>query len=213
MSGVEVAQELKRDPRLKDIPLVAVTALAMLGDGDKLLHAGFDGYIAKPVDAEKFTDQIDAFLPQAKRSTVKISESPPGGAVEKAPRNGLTILAVDNVQASLDFTSSMLEHMGYTVLTATAMNEALSLARESVPDLIVSDVCMPGPGGFELIEEIKKDPRLKSIPFMFITSTAIDVAARQKGLALGAAKYLFRPIEPGQLLAEIEGCLDEMRRR
>ena len=212
MSGIEVAQELKRDPRLKDIPLVVVTAFAMLGDRDRLLDAGFDGYIAKPIDPEQFADQIDAFLPMVKRSTVKRPESPPGGAVERPPRNGFTILAVDNVQANLDFASSMLEHLGYTVLTATSMNEALSLARESAPHLIVSDVCSPGPGGYALIAEIKKDPRLKSIPFMFVTSTATDAAARQKGLALGAARYLFRPIEPRHLLAEIEACLDEKRR-
>jgi CheY-like chemotaxis protein len=71
MTGIDVARELKRDRRLKEVPLVAVTAFAMLGDRDKLLHKGFDGYIAKPIDPESFSDQIDAFLPLAKRSAAK----------------------------------------------------------------------------------------------------------------------------------------------
>jgi two-component system cell cycle response regulator len=63
MDGYAVAQQLKGHPVLKRIPLVAVTALAMVGDRDRVLASGFDGYIAKPIAPEAFVGQVEAFLP------------------------------------------------------------------------------------------------------------------------------------------------------
>jgi CheY-like chemotaxis protein len=62
MDGYEVARQLKNDPGLGQIPLVAVTALAMVGDRDKVLTAGFDGYIAKPIAPRTFVQQVESFL-------------------------------------------------------------------------------------------------------------------------------------------------------
>jgi len=62
MSGFEVALRLKSDDRLKHTPLVAITAFAMVGDREKVLAGGFDGYLAKPIDPEAFVAQIEAFL-------------------------------------------------------------------------------------------------------------------------------------------------------
>jgi CheY-like chemotaxis protein len=62
MDGYEVAAYLKRDPMLRRIPLVAVTALAMVGDREKVLAAGFDGYIDKPISPELFKKQVEGFM-------------------------------------------------------------------------------------------------------------------------------------------------------
>ncbi len=62
MDGYEVANFLKRDPMLRRIPLVAVTALAMVGDREKVLSAGFDGYIDKPISPELFKKQVEGFM-------------------------------------------------------------------------------------------------------------------------------------------------------
>lgn len=61
--GYEIARELKGNPNLKHTPLVAVTALAMVGDREKVLSAGFDGYIAKPIVPQTFVAQVESFLP------------------------------------------------------------------------------------------------------------------------------------------------------
>lgn len=60
--GVEVCHQLKKDPTLRDIPLVAVTAYAMVGDREKLLSQGFDGYLSKPMNPETFIDQVRPYL-------------------------------------------------------------------------------------------------------------------------------------------------------
>jgi CheY-like chemotaxis protein len=68
IDGYEVAQRIRLDPSLKGISLVAVTAYAMVGDRDRVLSAGFTGYIPKPINPEIFVGQVDAFLPPNKRS-------------------------------------------------------------------------------------------------------------------------------------------------
>ena len=62
VDGYEVARQIKRDPMFRRIPLVAVTALAMVGDREKVLAAGFDGYIDKPISPEVFVKQVEAFM-------------------------------------------------------------------------------------------------------------------------------------------------------
>lgn len=64
LGGCEVVRKLKADPVLRQVPVVAVTALDSRSDSDRLLAAGFDGYIAKPIEAETFTRQIVSFLPE-----------------------------------------------------------------------------------------------------------------------------------------------------
>lgn len=58
MSGVEVVRQLKSEPTLAQIPIVAVTAYAMFGDRERLLAAGFDDYLPKPIEAESFVDHV-----------------------------------------------------------------------------------------------------------------------------------------------------------
>lgn len=64
IDGYEVAHRLKANPLWRRAPLIAVTALAMVGDRDKVLMSGFDGYLSKPITPQTFTRQIEAFLPK-----------------------------------------------------------------------------------------------------------------------------------------------------
>jgi len=68
IDGYEVARRLRLYPPLKTVTLVAVTAYAMAGDREKVMAAGFNGYISKPINPELFLGQVEAFLPQDKRS-------------------------------------------------------------------------------------------------------------------------------------------------
>jgi CheY-like chemotaxis protein len=62
LDGYEVVRRLKSDPECCSIPTVAVTALAMVGDRDRVLRAGFDGYLPKPIDPEALVHQINGFV-------------------------------------------------------------------------------------------------------------------------------------------------------
>lgn len=71
---------------------------------------------------------------------------------------------------------------------------------------------MPENSGFDLLIAVRADPKLRTIPFILITSTMMDEKDRRRGLALGADRFLRRPIEPETLLAEIRGCLNQRSR-
>ncbi|SRR6266404_5744742 len=60
--GVEVCRQLKGDQALRDVPLIAVTAFAMVGDRENLLGEGFNGYLSKPINPQTFIDQITPYL-------------------------------------------------------------------------------------------------------------------------------------------------------
>jgi CheY-like chemotaxis protein len=66
MDGLEVLRLLKENSGARSIPIVAVTALAIVGDRERLLRAGFDGYISKPIDPEIFVAQMEALLRSAR---------------------------------------------------------------------------------------------------------------------------------------------------
>lgn len=209
IDGFEVARRMQANPILESIPLVAVTALAMVGDRDRVLAAGFNGYLPKPIDPETFVRQMEVFLHPRQHTSTPHSAAEATAGQPDMPSRGVTILAVDNQPVNLELAQCILEPFGYRVITAGGIAEGLALAREGGCDLILSDVCMFQESGYDFLEVIQRDPELRSIPFILITSTLMGEKDREKGLRLGAARFLRRPIEPEDLLAEIRGCLSE----
>jgi two-component system, cell cycle response regulator len=212
MDGCEVARRLKADPALRTVPLVAVTALAMVGDRDRILAAGFDNYLTKPINPETFVRQVELFFRSQGRPSLPFSPHPVAAENPADVSKHSTVLVVDNLPVNLQLARSILEPHGYLVLTAEGGDEALEMVRKVVVDLILSDICMAKGDGYDFIRAVKADPRLRDIPFVFLTSTMTDEKNRDKGLKLGATRFLFRPIEPAVLLAELEACLREARK-
>lgn len=211
IDGYEVARRFKADPQLRHIPLLALTAYAMVGDRDRACAAGFDGYFAKPIDPAAFMAAIEAYLPgkgvapAADQSRPGPGETVPGELSALHPRTRL--LLVDDGTFNLDFKRTLFEPAGYQVTTAADAATALSLLHEQAFDLVLSDVVMRGGSGFELLGRVRADPELRDLPFILLTSSCTDDRSRAIGIELGADRYLIRPIEPEALLAEIRNCL------
>jgi len=195
LDGFGVARELRRDARFAQTPLVAVTAFAMRDDRERVLAAGFDGYITKPIVPEEFVGQVEAFLRPAAPA-----QAPPLSS-------GARILAVDNSPVNLSLVRSTLEPFGYQVTTADSVKEALALVRRNPPDLILSDLHMPEADGYDFLKIVKTDPQLRSIPFAIISSTVWRETDPTVALSLGAAKFILRPIDPHELAAQVEDAL------
>jgi two-component system cell cycle response regulator len=210
MDGLAVAAALKADPALSAIPRVAVTALAMLGDRERVLAGGFDAYVSKPIDPARFVEQIEELMPPGSASTpqARFADSAPG--VEPMPDQRELVLVVDDQDVNLRLLRSLLEPSGYGIVEATTHADAVASARTRCPDLVISDVHMLDGDGFDLLRALQADESLRSIPFMFLTSTFTNVEDQRRGLAMGARRYLLRPIEPQVLLAEIRACLSEV---
>lgn len=210
MDGYEVVRRLKNDRDCREIPIVAVTALAMVGDREKILASGFSGYIAKPIDPEAFLAQVQAYLGNAHTTSVP----PPTNWQQEGPpettspvRKFAVVLFVDNMQSNIDLVRSVMEPSGYEVYAALSAKDGLDLARRVKPDLILSDVHMPHEDGYSFMRMVQSDPLLRPIPFVFLTASVWSTREKVQALAQGATKFLSRPIEPQALLEEIEDCL------
>jgi two-component system sensor histidine kinase/response regulator len=109
------------------------------------------------------------------------------------------ILVIEDELTLLDATTTILGSAGYTVTEASDGNTGLLLARRELPDLIVSDIMMPGLNGYQLLEALRADPVTATIPIIFVTALSTPSAVRQ-GMNLGADDYLVKPYTVPHLL-------------
>ena len=112
------------------------------------------------------------------------------------------ILIADDNPQNLYLLETLLKGCGYEVTSAGNGVDALDLARKSPPDLIITDILMPGLDGFELCRQCKADEQLRHIPFIFYTAHYTDPKDEQFALSLGAERYITKPQQP-ELLVEI----------
>jgi PAS domain S-box-containing protein len=126
---------------------------------------------------------------------------------ETRPR---VIVADDNAIAAR-LLSHTLEGEGYRVEVAGDGAEALAAARRDSPDLIISDVLMPGMDGFALCRAVKADPLLNTIPVVFYSETFVQPRDRELALASGASSLILKSATTEQFLADIHQVLDEYR--
>jgi CheY-like chemotaxis protein len=108
-----------------------------------------------------------------------------------------------------DLITFTLQFAGYEVVAAVNGEEALNLARNEVPDLILMDVRMPRMTGYEACSAIKADPKLKDVPVIFLSAKGQE-AEIQTGLQAGAEEYLLKPFAPDQLTQRIQAVLQKI---
>jgi len=118
-------------------------------------------------------------------------------------QNGKTILIIDDEPSLLVGLSAMMRRHGYQVVSASNGTDGLALARAMLPDLILSDVMMPSPNGFEVRKLLSQDPDLDKIPFIFLTARS-ETRDRILGIRQGADDYITKPFQTEELLARIE---------
>jgi len=107
----------------------------------------------------------------------------------------MNILVVDDNEDSRIILKKSLESVGYIVEVATNGEEAMKVAKESPPEMIITDILMPVMDGFNLCREWKKDDQLKEIPFIFYTATYTDSRDEELALSLGADRFIVKPLE------------------
>jgi DNA-binding NarL/FixJ family response regulator len=118
---------------------------------------------------------------------------------------------VDDDSTILQAVATCLSLEGYHVTTATSGTEALYRVAEAVPDLVVSDICMPGMDGFALARRLRSSPRTDLVPIVFVTAMS-DLDHRVEGFRVGVDAYLTKPFEHEELIAVVESILERVRR-
>ncbi|MFN2183642.1 MAG: response regulator [Anaerolineae bacterium] len=113
-----------------------------------------------------------------------------------------TVLVVEDEPVILEIITSLLQEEQYKVLQAPNGQAALALLEDDRPDLIISDIRMPGMDGFELCERVRTNPDFVQLPFIFLTGRD-ERADMRRGMGLGADDYLTKPFDPDDLLTAV----------
>jgi diguanylate cyclase (GGDEF)-like protein/PAS domain S-box-containing protein len=196
LDGYGVVAELKKDPQLRKIPALAVTALAMVGDRERLLEAGFNGYIGKPIEPDLFVAELESFLPGAPSTPVK--------------NDIATILIVDDHVLNREFLTALLGYDGHRLLEAANGADALEVLRTERPDLIISDILMPNMDGYEFVTRVHADPALADVPIIFYTATYREQEAILLAQACGVRWVLPKPSDPEVIVRTVNEALGLM---
>lgn len=121
------------------------------------------------------------------------------------------LLVVDDEAKLLKAVASTLRAEDYQVATARGGADALVSVSQTIPDLIISDIRMPGMDGFQLARTLRSNPRTKFIPIIFLTAKD-ERDDRIAGFRTGADAYLTKPFDPEELLAVVANIISRLER-
>lgn len=153
-SGWVLLQELKSNPQTRTIPVLVAT---VVDNEHKARKLGADAFATKPVDRERLLKQLHSFLAQ--------------------PRSG-KLLIIDDDEVSRYVLKNALATSEIPLVEAASGEEGLRLARNELPRAIVLDLLMPGMSGFEVLRQLKSDPRTAGVPIVINTSKTLEPEER-----------------------------------
>ncbi|RKG65672.1 PAS domain S-box protein [Corallococcus sp. CA054B] len=155
----------------------------------------------------------ESFVQEAAQWLMDAGVTPAPVPIPEAPLGavrGHVLMADDNADMR-DYVRRSLEGR-FTVETVADGAAALAVVRERPPDVVLSDVMMPGLDGFGLLRALKSDPRTASVPVILLSARAGE-EAKVEGLTAGADDYLVKPFGVRELVARLEGTVNAARGR
>ncbi len=119
-----------------------------------------------------------------------------------------SILLVEDDRFLVDIYRKKLESAGFKTKVAENGEEALEFLKEETPDVLLLDIVLPGVFGWEILKEIKKEPKFKTLKIIILSNLGQEEEVK-KGLRLGAAKYLIKShYTPGEVVEEVKKLLE-----
>jgi CheY-like chemotaxis protein len=119
------------------------------------------------------------------------------------------LLVVEDVPNVLELLEVTLRFKGYPVVTAQNGQEALERIAQERPALVITDILMPRMDGFALAHTLRKDPRTRQIPIIFLSATYVTAEDKKFALSLGAVRFMEKPIDTEEFLLTIAEILTQ----
>ena len=211
LDGYGVVAELKKDAQLCHIPVLAVTALAMVGDRERLLAAGFDGYIGKPIEPDTFVTELELFMPAKGAAATPDSAAAPAETIAGGAPRRATILIVDDHVLNREFLIALLGYGGHRLIEASNGVEGLKMVLSERPDLVISDILMPNMDGYEFVTRLHSDPATADLPVIFYTANFREREALRVAERCAVRWVLPKPSDPDVILRTVHEALGMTR--
>lgn len=195
IDGVEVFRHIHKT--LPDLPVVLLTGHSSIEDAFQTSKNGIADYLSKPIDMDDLAGRLRDLVAKARRKADAAANEEPAaaGAVET-----IRVMLVDDEVEFLDSMKNVLRRRNMEINTAENGLDALALLRESLVDIMVLDVKMPGMDGLEVLRQVKGDfPSVEVI----LLSGHPSVESAVTGVKLGASEYMKKPPEIDELVATI----------
>ena len=216
LSGYDFCEQKSKLEKVKDIPVIFVSARGSMEDKTRGIQAGADDYISKPFDKEELLFKIYTILVKKNlRKPVKAISTPTVTYYEVEKRQELTrlekgrgekILVIDDEPVNLEVIQSRLSLNNYSVHTVSDPMQGLEMMRFEKPDLILLDLMMPKMSGYEFCEIVKADEQLKDIPLIMLTAKS-SIEDKIYGINLGADDYITKPVDKEELMTRVQALL------
>ncbi|MEO0971324.1 MAG: response regulator, partial [Cyanobacteria bacterium J06639_18] len=122
------------------------------------------------------------------------------------------VLLVDDEVGLREAVQAYLEDSGFTIEVASNATEGWEKLQLSTPDVLISDIMMPQVDGYQFLEQVREDPRYKSLPVVFLTARGMT-SDRIQGYNAGADAYLSKPFDPEELVAIVTNLIERQAAR
>lgn len=198
VAGIAAAANVKRlflthhDPMHNDDFLDGVEQRA------REVAAGLGSLVRISCAMEGYEERVERSLAQSAAVNEVIASEP-------APVGTLTILVVDDDEDLRFLVQKTLSKMGHRVIEAGGGEEGLQLIRSETPHLVLLDLAMPAPDGYEVLKSLRAEAATRDLPVVVLTAHGDEESARAS-FELGATDFLNKPFTPPQLDARVRSC-------
>jgi signal transduction histidine kinase/DNA-binding response OmpR family regulator len=160
IDGWEVLRRLKATPGLRDVPVVVVT---VVDERNIAMSLGAVDYFLKPVRPDALLARLGQYT-----FTTKVKQRP------------VKVLAVDDDPAARDLVVEALRPAGFDVSSAASGREALTMAAENPPELVICDLVMPDIDGYEVVDQLRANPATQDATILILTGHELSAADRER---------------------------------
>jgi DNA-binding response OmpR family regulator len=192
MNGFQMCHKIKNDPETALIPLIIVSSLDGGLDIEKGFNSGANDYLVKPVVHAELLSCMNVLF-----NTMEL-------------RNRETILVVDDSSTITNMLRMGLMQQGFNVVVSNNGDDAYEKALEINPDLIISDIELPGVDGIQLVKYLKEQPVLRNTPIIIISARESRGAAARE-MRISASAFISKPFTMDKVLVTVERLTAERR--
>lgn len=194
-SGWEVLNELKAHSQTQLIPIIVIS---VVDDRTRSLHGGAIEHLLKPLSRQQFYQALNRLFANVQVPSPEMALIIAATELASRPK---VLLAEDN-ETNITVVLNYLEAHNFQVILARTGIEAVQMAKQHQPDVILMDIQMPDMDGLEATRQIRADQQTHSIPIIALTALAMP-GDLERCLEAGANDYLAKPVKLKQLLDKI----------